>query len=222
MATFIGTEDEFNIFIGPRMRNKVQSLTKKAKNVANNICQHCENSFAELEAAHVHGRERRDIIRSVLEEYRDGDFFNVDLQEFEQKFVNAHYPIEETFLFLCRDCHAKYDAPVERAPKTATKPRNITQPGATSSARRSGALPITIFPSDKRDFAKRFMETGYAVIRTTYFDGSQKEQGWYKKGFSQTSDVITNLRSRPEFRQGKWQSAGIKEVFAYIPDETGS
>ena len=127
MATFIGTEDEFNTFIGPRMRNKIPPLTRAAKAAANNICQHCGRKVAELDAAHVHGRERKEIIHSVLEKYRAGDSYSVNLQTFEREFVNAHYPIEETFLFLCKDCHNDYDAPVRRVSRTAMESGNATQ-----------------------------------------------------------------------------------------------
>lgn len=118
MATFTGTESEFNTFIGPRMRNKIPPLTKAAKIATNNICQHCGRKVNELDAAHVHGRERKEIIHYVLEKYRVGDLYNVDLQMFEQEFVKAHYPIRKTFLFLCKDCHNRYDASAEHLPDT--------------------------------------------------------------------------------------------------------
>lgn len=142
MATFIGTEDEFNIFIGPRMRNKIPPLTKAAKAAANNICQHCGRKVAELDAAHVHGRERKEIIHSVLEKYRAGDSYSVNLQAFEREFVNAHYPIEEAFLFLCKNCHNNYDAPVRRVSRTAMESGNATQIKSMLSSDERVSFPV--------------------------------------------------------------------------------
>lgn len=108
-ATFIGTEKEFHDFIGPRLRNKVQTLTKPAKTAANNTCQHCGKIASRLDAAHIHGRERKEIIKLLLSEYCEDGLYKVDLHKFEQDFINEHYPIDENFLFLCRDCHRRYD-----------------------------------------------------------------------------------------------------------------
>lgn len=110
MAQFIGTEKEFNTYIGPRMRNLVQSMSKGLKQKAGNVCERCGRTSPSLDAAHVHGRERKDIIAQTLKEYeRDGLYVIPDLDEFEEKFKKAHEPIRDTFLILCRDCHREYD-----------------------------------------------------------------------------------------------------------------
>lgn len=217
MATFIGTEKEFSTLIGPRMRNKVQSLTKDAKRATGNVCQHCGKKMPELDAAHVHGRERKEIIHSVLEKYRDGDTYSVDLQRFEQEFVDAHYPIEKTFLFLCKECHSKYDAPVRHATSVVPKLQSTSRSGFSRTKNGTETLPISTVPSDKNEFARLFIETGCAIIKTIYNNGDQHEQEWHRREFSDTSGLINNLRTRAQFRQGKWQAAGISEVFVYIP-----
>ena len=109
MAVFEGTEPEFNRYIGPRVRNVVQLMTKSAKRAAGGACSHCGRTGVELEAAHVHGRERTTIIHELLEPYRVGEMYRVDLESFERKLRVAHEPIEKTFLFLCSDCHRAYD-----------------------------------------------------------------------------------------------------------------
>jgi hypothetical protein len=63
-----------------------------------------------LEAAHVHGKERRQIILDVISQYITDGKYQLDLDETEQAIVNAHYPISETFLFLCKNCHKQYDS----------------------------------------------------------------------------------------------------------------
>src|SRR5690606_15975765 len=33
----------------------------------------------------------------------------IDLYEFEERFVQAHLPLEQTILILCKSCHLLYD-----------------------------------------------------------------------------------------------------------------
>lgn len=110
MATFIGTEKEFNDYIGPRVRNKIQTLTKKTKTKRGNVCQHCGKKVKELDAAHIHGRERKTIINELLQPYRSEDIYKVNLASFERSLMEAHQPVEKVFLFLCQECHVAYDS----------------------------------------------------------------------------------------------------------------
>ena len=59
---------EFNRFLGPRIRNVIQSMTKKRKRGLGYICQTCKKK-KELEAAHVKGDDRKRIIEKVLSKY---------------------------------------------------------------------------------------------------------------------------------------------------------
>jgi len=65
MAKLICTYPEFHRFIGPRIRNSIQTLTKKRKKQFNHICQMCGEK-KELEAAHIHGKERKKVIEKIL------------------------------------------------------------------------------------------------------------------------------------------------------------
>ena len=60
MASFIGTNKEFRRYMGPRLRNLVQQITKSHK-AEISACEHC-GTKENLESAHVHGRNRNDII----------------------------------------------------------------------------------------------------------------------------------------------------------------
>jgi hypothetical protein len=60
MAELICTIEEYHRFIGPRIRNVIQNMTKKRKLELNNICQECKQN-KELEAAHIKGNSRKDI-----------------------------------------------------------------------------------------------------------------------------------------------------------------
>jgi len=112
MAEIICNKKEFHKFIGPRIRNKIQSLTKKRKNEINFVCQHCGKS-RELESAHKKGKGRKDIIEELLlisKVEGKNDLFKVDLEIFEQKIIESHKPLENYFLFLCSKCHIEYDS----------------------------------------------------------------------------------------------------------------
>lgn len=108
MAEFIGTKTEFYRYIGPILRNLVQQVTKKYRKEIG-CCQHC-NCKDNLEAAHIHGKERKIIIEKLLTDYKVDDTFKVDLQEFEYKFRNEHEIVEGIVIILCKKCHAEYDS----------------------------------------------------------------------------------------------------------------
>lgn len=142
MATFVGTESEFNRYVGPRVRNVVNAMTKAAKKEAG-FCALCGRSVPELEAAHVHGRERTTIIHELLERYRAGDTYRVDLDSFERELKAAHEPIGETFLFLCPECHRAYDRdgrarsaskPPTSKPASPSRPTDVVVPSGLELA----------------------------------------------------------------------------------------
>jgi len=114
MASFVGTKEEFKRYIGPRLRNLVQQLTKKHKMDIGH-CEHCKSTES-LEAAHVHGKNRVALIDKILENYTNNNMVTIDLASFEQHFKNEHAKIDETIIILCKSCHSKYDsqAPVEK------------------------------------------------------------------------------------------------------------
>ena len=107
---FEGTFDDFIRFTGPKCRNKIQAITKsKKKQVIN--CECCGKK-ATLEAAHRKGFERNEIIKDILDKNyttKTPGIYRVNLHDFENKFKNAHSPLEDVFFFLCSQCHDEYD-----------------------------------------------------------------------------------------------------------------
>lgn len=111
MATFEGTFEDFNVFIGPLSRNIVSNLSRKHKK--NTTCRHkgC-NKRKPLEAAHIKGKERVLIIYEILKSYQnedEHDNYLVDLKRFESDFIAAHTPIEDIILPMCKEHHLEYD-----------------------------------------------------------------------------------------------------------------
>ena len=111
MAQFEGTSAEFVKFIGGYIRNKVQTLTRTyRKNIGK--CEECGcSSTKKLETAHVRGKERLVITSNILNNFIQDGIIRVDLQDFEDQLIQAHYPLADTVRILCKDCHRKYDKP---------------------------------------------------------------------------------------------------------------
>ncbi|WP_298266131.1 type I restriction enzyme HsdR N-terminal domain-containing protein [Bizionia sp.] len=80
----------------------------------------------------------------------------------------------------------------------------------------NGILPIELNPSTESEFKKRLLLTKTAYITTFYKNGTSKQKVWNANRFRETSGVLGNLRSRPEFRNGEWQKLGIEKVLVSI------
>lgn len=111
MAKITCTLKEFTYFVDPRVRNNVATLTKKSKAKIGYKCQKCDEK-TQLDAAHKHGSSRSEIIKQALESYKknDGIYEIDDLQQVIDNINNAHLPIEDHFIFLCKSCHREYDS----------------------------------------------------------------------------------------------------------------
>jgi predicted RNA-binding Zn-ribbon protein involved in translation (DUF1610 family) len=113
VATLECTVEEFHKFIGPKVRNDIQYLTKKRKRSLGYRCENCGKK-RELEAAHI-GASRKQIIERVLRKHRSvgsAGRISVDLAEVRNEISTAHVPIEKHVRMLCSDCHRKLDARV--------------------------------------------------------------------------------------------------------------
>lgn len=109
MANFEGSIQEFHHFIGPKIKNQINNLTRDLRTKLKSKCEHCFE-IKELESAHVHGKDRRSIIESVLRSHFFENLVRCDIQKVEDEIIRAHSPVRETFLFICKSCHVKYDS----------------------------------------------------------------------------------------------------------------
>lgn len=215
MGRFSGTTKEFKRYIGPLFRNLVQQITRKQK-AAIGACEHC-GAGGELDAAHVHGRDRTEIVNILLGTSAPDGLVDVDLKEFEQRFMREHDPVEKAILVLCTSCHRKYDA-------LPTKLFKATLTTASATERPHGAyfsqdvLPISLDPGRPDNFKAKLLERRVAIVEVLYADGSVHRKPWNASRFSKSSNVFGNLRSRPEFRQGVWQESGIVKVNVRVVD----
>jgi hypothetical protein len=105
---FQGTRKDFHKYFSSFGRNLVQKMTKSYKNSIGK-CQHCEVSNVQLDAAHLIGKERKEIIDLILNNFEVDGIIKINLQEFENNFIDAHNPINKTIKILCKKCHLDYD-----------------------------------------------------------------------------------------------------------------
>lgn len=128
MPIFQGTIQEFHHFIGPRIRNKVNGITRNDRLARNGVCEFCGKN-AVLESAHVDGKGRRTIIESILKplENPNGEV-KCEIREIECQIIDAHRPVEDTFRFICKPCHKGYDSN-NSLPKPTNSRQNISTLG---------------------------------------------------------------------------------------------
>ena len=194
-------------------------ITKKQRAVVG-ACEHC-GSGENLESAHVHGRDRTQIIDLLLGTTDKGDAVEVDLKQFEEAFKLEHEPFEKAILVLCSACHRKYDSPAVRPKASARAETGMDKEGLPSGPGlvESDILPITLDPIHPSVFKDQLLKRKVAEITTFYKDGRTVTRPWSANRFAATSNVFGNLRSRPEFRQGEWQAHGIIKVHVRVPSD---
>lgn len=154
MAKFKGSIQEFHHFVGPRIRNLINSFTRLHRNGKDGVCEMC-GSKAILQSAHVHGRERRKIIENVLSEYLNstGDVV-CDIKNVEDQILLAHEPVHETFKFICQSCHTQYDANTPEPEQVSADASNAA--GGRENFRKLGRIRL---------WAHRPQQANYRIIR---------------------------------------------------------
>lgn len=93
--------------------------------------------------------------------------------------------------------------------------------GRTRGQGRGPVLPITLDPEEPADFLAALLRTKEAWLEVSYNDGRKEIRHWDAPRMSPSSNVIGNLRSRPEFRAGTWQEEGIVSLRVSIEPPTG-
>tara|TARA_R100000935_G_scaffold47231_1_gene70943 strand:+ start:1216 stop:2199 length:984 start_codon:yes stop_codon:yes gene_type:complete len=77
-------------------------------------------------------------------------------------------------------------------------------------------LPIQLNPVSEREFKEKLLLTKTAYITTYYKDGNIKKKVWNVNSFNESSNLLGNIRSRLDFRNGNWQKLKIEKVLVSI------
>jgi hypothetical protein len=107
-ARFIGTKRAFHRYLGAKIRNDVQAITRPHRRKI--PCEHCGDTGPDRHAAHFAGRGRPVIINEVLARYTNAEgIINCDLDQVRAEIKAEHQPYSKAVKILCRSCHEKYD-----------------------------------------------------------------------------------------------------------------
>ena len=113
--------------------------------------------------------------------------------------------------FLSRRVNA-----LSSAPSPSAEPQLRLPPTPSSKETRwegtGSTLPITLDPPNSEVFKAALLRTKEAWIEVMYHDGRKDVRRWDAKNIQPSSNVMGNLRSRPEFRSGNWRNSGIASV----------
>ena len=107
--------------------------------------------------------------------------------------------------FLARRAHALTNALEGSPSQVVSRETNAPSARRTPSQGRGPTLPIILDPQNSADFLDALLRTREAWIEVSYSDGRKEVRRWDASRMSASSNVIGNLRSRPEFRSGTWQ-----------------
>lgn len=105
--------------------------------------------------------------------------------------------------------------PSQPASPAPLGPTSVTTPQAPRR-RQDSSLPVSLEPPRPKDFLTALLKVRRAWLEVSYSDGRKEVRPWDAPHISPTSNVIGNIRSRPDFRAGNWQAKGISSVRATI------
>jgi hypothetical protein len=213
MARFIGTIDDYEKYIGPRIRNIVNTFAKNERDSKNGKCEFCGKT-AELESAHKHGKERKTIIRNALKKYDNGTYFDVDIEKCEQEVLELHKPINSVFYFLCRECHRNYDSSnkpeitVDDQQTVKIQTENIIYNNVEDIINIRGInIPLHKSISEKtQDFVKRIL---HLFFDNNFLSDAEIEnmldKNYCKETFGIAFPIIQNDQTRLQDRKGHYR-----------------
>ena len=224
---FIGTREDFNKYLGGFCRNLVQKITKPYK-ASIGRCESCGITDRQLDAAHVHGKERKEIINRILNDYDHRGKLNVNLEEFEEKFITQHQPIEDVIKILCKDCHRKYDGQTDQNEKPKYQESNSMKITSYQSSRllfkKSVIEPLqmdekfSIHVTDGNETFTMSKAEFYQTFHNVAYSDSYSQRGSYS--YSKTPDKAYKYLSttKEQLNQGKSTQKEEKNFFEVLQE----
>ena len=88
----------------------------------------------------------------------------------------------------------------------------ISSSSTLRTSTNGATLPVILVPSPEAAFKDALMRTKQAWIVTSYRDGREDVSPWRANNIKPSTNIMGNIRSRPQFRQGVWQENGIASV----------
>lgn len=81
---------------------------------------------------------------------------------------------------------------------------------------RDGTLPIEYEGGSPQQFLERFLAAGVAYIEEHYVDGRVEVREWPVERLTAKSNLVGNIRAKPKYRLGAWQSAGLAKLVMHL------
>lgn len=100
--------------------------------------------------------------------------------------------------------------------------KEAKQPITKTESKKETILPIELNPNNNEVFLETLLKTKSATITTFYKNGTKESKIWNAERMTANSNVIGNLRSRQEYRNGNWQKANIEKVLVEIINSSSS
>lgn len=97
-------------------------------------------------------------------------------------------------------------------------PKMTGSPGMTDRPISPQTLTIELEPSNHNEFMKLLLKHRKATIYEYHQDGTCEKKYWDIERLNENSSITKNLRSRPNYRQGKWQKLNITKLVVKIYD----
>lgn len=181
MAKFIGTIDEFNALFGGTLLTKaVEAYAKEYREMVGS-CQHKGKNGIEcsgvLQTAHNHeaGYDRIGMAVEILKGYENADgIVEVDLDEFLQKYHDAHQPLHKTVKILC----SKHHGALDKGTHTKSESSKVLRYGMPEKqAVKRGSCPLEFIPSEEA-VINDLKEIGECFIHYRLFGGTIVTKRW--------------------------------------------
>ena len=170
----------------------------------------------------VQSQQRAEITRKAIVEAWNQivdtpDKILVDLiSETTERICGFKPQPESVEQFLSHRVHALDDALDASPPPMLSRETKAPSAKQTRREGQASLLPITLDPPNSADFKVALLQTKRARIEESYNDGRKKVLPWIAQNMGPSSNVLGNLRSRPNYRQGAWQKAGLASLHASI------
>ena len=130
-----------------------------------------------------------------------------------QSYCEAQYRAIDA---LCRVNRQYLSSLLPNAPQPEKERETNHTEGAPKVHGGKGALPIVLDPSPETTFRMALLRQRHAWIVEEYGDGRRSVRRWSAANMSESSKIIGNLRSRPQYRKGTWERAGLKSLIVSI------
>lgn len=160
----------------------------------------------------------KEVIRlTKLLTSEDGNALFIDVLKSHLKTRFSEEVITKVLENLTIRVDAKKQIPTEKVSYISNN-LGTTRNKKDNALRSNGgdALDIVLIPDSSSDFKALLLQKKRANIITYYADGRVEKRIWEADKLSESSNIINNLRSRPEFRNGEWQKRGITKVVCAI------